>query len=60
MADPVIFDLDGLPADTERLHLAAYQETLAAHGVALVGRRSRFLAGHPRGRLAGAGDGRPY
>jgi HAD superfamily hydrolase (TIGR01509 family) len=35
MADAVIFDLDGLLADTERLHLAAYKETLAAHGVAM-------------------------
>ncbi len=31
----VIFDLDGLLADTERLHCQAYQHALACHGAAL-------------------------
>ena len=31
----VIFDLDGLIADTEHLHWRAYHETLQAHGAAL-------------------------
>ena len=31
----VIFDLDGLLADTERLHCQAYQEALRRHGAAL-------------------------
>jgi len=33
--DAVIFDLDGLLADTERLHHRAYQEALGRHGVTL-------------------------
>lgn len=32
MITTVIFDLDGLLADTERLHRQAYQEALACHG----------------------------
>jgi HAD superfamily hydrolase (TIGR01509 family) len=35
MISAVIFDLDGLLADTEKLHLQAYKETLAAHGIEL-------------------------
>jgi HAD superfamily hydrolase (TIGR01509 family) len=31
----VICDLDGLLADTEKLHIRAYQETLAGYGIAL-------------------------
>ncbi len=33
----VIFDFDGVIADTERLHLAAYNHTLAAHADAIGG-----------------------
>lgn len=33
----VIFDFDGVIADTERLHLSAYNETLAAHAAAIGG-----------------------
>ena len=35
MITAVICDLDGLLADTERLHLEAYQEILARHGLDL-------------------------
>lgn len=35
MLSTVIFDLDGLLADTERLHCRAYQTALSEHGVAL-------------------------
>jgi beta-phosphoglucomutase len=35
MITSIIFDLDGLLADTERLHCLAYQEALGAHGVAV-------------------------
>ena len=35
MPSSVIFDLDGLLADTERLHCQAYQMALAEHGIAL-------------------------
>ena len=35
MVSTVIFDLDGLLADTERLHRQAYQEVLGRHGVTL-------------------------
>jgi beta-phosphoglucomutase len=35
MISTVIFDLDGLLTDTERLHCQAWQETLAAIGVAV-------------------------
>lgn len=35
MITTVIFDLDGLLADTERLHMQAYQQALLAHGVGL-------------------------
>ena len=35
MITSVIFDLDGLLADTERLHCLAYQEALRFHGVAV-------------------------
>ena len=35
MITTVIFDLDGLLADTERLHWRAYQEALQAHGAIL-------------------------
>lgn len=35
MIEAFIFDLDGLLADTERLHCRAYQQTLLEHGVAL-------------------------
>lgn len=31
----LIFDFDGVIADSEPLHLTAFQETLAAHGIAL-------------------------
>lgn len=33
MISTVIFDLDGLLSDTEKLHRQAYQEVLAGHGV---------------------------
>lgn len=33
----VIFDFDGVIADTERLHFAAYNQTLAAHAAAIGG-----------------------
>jgi HAD superfamily hydrolase (TIGR01509 family) len=36
MISTVIFDLDGLLADTERLHCQAYQMAFAEHGVELV------------------------
>ena len=35
MITTVIFDLDGLLADTEKLHWRAYQEALQAHGATL-------------------------
>jgi beta-phosphoglucomutase-like phosphatase (HAD superfamily) len=35
MISAVLFDLDGLLADTEKLHLQAYKEVLAAHGIQL-------------------------
>ena len=35
MISTVIFDLDGLLADTENLHRTAYQEVFAGHGVEL-------------------------
>lgn len=35
MITTVIFDLDGLLADTERLHCRAYQEALQSHGAQL-------------------------
>lgn len=35
MITTVIFDLDGLLADTERLHCQAYQDTLLRHGAIL-------------------------
>jgi beta-phosphoglucomutase-like phosphatase (HAD superfamily) len=35
MITTVIFDLDGLLADTERLHCSAYQEALRFHGAAV-------------------------
>jgi beta-phosphoglucomutase len=35
MITTVIFDLDGLLADTERLHCSAYQEALRVHGAAV-------------------------
>jgi HAD superfamily hydrolase (TIGR01509 family) len=35
MITTVIFDLDGLLADTERLHCLAYQEALNVHGAVL-------------------------
>jgi beta-phosphoglucomutase-like phosphatase (HAD superfamily) len=35
MITSVIFDLDGLLADTERLHCLAYQEALRFHGAAV-------------------------
>ena len=35
MITTVIFDLDGLLADTEKLHWRAYQEALQAHGAVL-------------------------
>ena len=35
MITTVIFDLDGLLADTERLHCQAYQDALLRHGVVL-------------------------
>ena len=35
MITTVIFDLDGLLADTERLHCLAYQEALRLHGAAV-------------------------
>ena len=35
MITSIIFDLDGLLADTERLHCMAYQEALHAHGAAV-------------------------
>jgi beta-phosphoglucomutase len=35
MITSVIFDLDGLLADTERLHCLAYQEALRFHGTAV-------------------------
>jgi len=35
MITSIIFDLDGLLADTERLHCLAYQEALGAHGGAV-------------------------
>ncbi len=35
MIDAFIFDLDGLLADTERLHCRAYQKALLEHGAAL-------------------------
>jgi HAD superfamily hydrolase (TIGR01509 family) len=35
MITAVVFDLDGLLADTERLHRQAWQETLAHYGVAV-------------------------
>lgn len=35
MITTVIFDLDGLIADTERLHCQAYRDALAAEGIAL-------------------------
>ena len=35
MISTVIFDLDGLLSDTERLHRRAYQEVLGRHGVTL-------------------------
>ena len=38
MITSVIFDLDGLLADTERLHCLAYQEALRFHGAAVTDR----------------------
>lgn len=35
MITSIIFDLDGLLADTERLHCMAYQKALHAHGAAV-------------------------
>jgi HAD superfamily hydrolase (TIGR01509 family) len=35
MISAVLFDLDGLLADTEKLHLQAYKEMLGAHGIEL-------------------------
>jgi len=35
MITTILFDLDGLLADTERLHWRAYQEALQAHGATL-------------------------
>jgi len=35
MITTIIFDLDGLLADTEKLHWRAYQEALQAHGAVL-------------------------
>ena len=35
MINAVIFDLDGLLADTEKLHCQAYRDALAAHGAGL-------------------------
>ena len=35
MITSIIFDLDGLLADTERLHCRAYQTALAEHGIEL-------------------------
>ena len=35
MINAVIFDLDGLLADTEKLHCQAYRDALAAHGARL-------------------------
>lgn len=35
MISTIIFDLDGLLADTERLHCQAYRDALAAKGIAL-------------------------
>ena len=29
----IVFDFDGVIADSERLHLRAFQETLAAEGI---------------------------
>ena len=31
----IVFDFDGVIADSERLHLRAFQETLAAEGIEL-------------------------
>jgi beta-phosphoglucomutase len=38
MITSVIFDLDGLLADTERLHCLAYQEALRSHGAGVTDR----------------------
>jgi beta-phosphoglucomutase len=35
MLQAIVFDYDGVLADTEPLHLRAFQETLAGHGLAL-------------------------
>ncbi len=35
MAETIIFDLDGLLADTERLHQKAYQTVFAQHGITI-------------------------
>jgi beta-phosphoglucomutase-like phosphatase (HAD superfamily) len=35
MISAILFDLDGLLADTEKLHLQAYKEILGAHGIEL-------------------------
>jgi len=39
MITTLIFDLDGLIADTEKLHCQAYQEVLAEHGIHLSDRQ---------------------
>jgi HAD superfamily hydrolase (TIGR01509 family) len=39
MITTLIFDLDGLIADTEKLHRQAYQEVLAEHGIDLLDRQ---------------------
>ena len=50
----VIFDFDGVLADTERLHLRAYQQTFGARGWTLDDRSyfERFLGFDDRGTIA--------
>src|SRR4051812_33836712 len=52
MISTIIFDLDGLLADTEPIHCRAYQEVLAANGVTL--REEKYIAHWVR---AGGGFG---
>src|SRR5262245_25777136 len=50
----VIFDFDGVLADTERLHLRAFQQTLGAHGWTLEDRSyfEKYLGFDDRGMIA--------
>ena len=43
MKTALLFDLDGTLVDTDALHLAAFQEILAPHGISLT--KAQYVAG---------------